>query len=543
MPPNQLKNQIFFGESASLLLENGLANNDFNDGTTIPIITEEFQSTTPKSPPSTLPLWRDEMNHIMKLCIPVIGTNVFELFPGVVSILLVSHISEDAYQNQVEFDATSTAVVFMNMVAVSVGFGLSSALDTLCSQAHGGAASSKGSSPQHSSSTSSIMSVYFKTSVVVCISWSLVVAVIFCYSEDILLALNQPPAVSHFTSIFLWYLLPGVPFLLVYNAMSRVMQAQNVAQPQFYVSVVANLVHVALGYYLVFHTEWGWLGAAVARSMCNISFFVLLLPYYIDNSSKDDGTGSSVFFTFDVFLLHLPEFLTLGLPGMFQLCLEWWTFEMVTLLCGTLPRPLVAIAAHAIIMNVSSVVYMCYLGLSVSASVRVGNALGAQEVERAKLASGLTLCFGVVVAVVNAGFLLSMRKVLPRWFIGTHDEETINLGSNLLIVAAVFQIPDMVNAVVQGVLIGSGRQGLGAQLNFVAYYLIGIPTGCFLGFRWHRWGVVGIWIGLVLGLVVMAIGGIFIIVQSDWDALAKKARERTREETKEGLPIKYANET
>ena len=147
----------------------------------------------------------------------------------------------------------------------------------------------------------------------------------------------------------------------------------------FVVSVLANFINLSLGYYLVYQTEWGWLGASVARSACSCAFFALLLPYTVYSGlAKSFWTG-----------LHpveairgVPIFLSLGVPGMLQVCFEWWSFEALGLLCGLLPDPVVSIGANAVINNVSAMVYMLYLGISISGNVRIGNALGAGDARK-----------------------------------------------------------------------------------------------------------------------------------------------------------------
>ena len=52
--------------------------------------------------------------------------------------------------------------------------------------------------------------------------------------------------------------------------------------------------------------------------------------------------------------------------------------------------------------------------------------------------------------------------------------------------------------VISGILKGSGRQYIGAIVNFVAYYIIGIPLAVVIGFKTHL-GVIGIWIGMTIG--------------------------------------------
>jgi MATE family multidrug resistance protein len=52
--------------------------------------------------------------------------------------------------------------------------------------------------------------------------------------------------------------------------------------------------------------------------------------------------------------------------------------------------------------------------------------------------------------------------------------------------------------VMGGVLRGSGRQYIGAVVNFIAYYVIGIPIGAVLGLKTNL-GVIGLWSGMAIG--------------------------------------------
>ena len=71
---------------------------------------------------------------------------------------------------------------------------------------------------------------------------------------------------------------------------------------------------------------------------------------------------------------------------MLMMCFEWWAFELIALLSGWLPNAVASIGANAVVGNISAVIYMIYLGLSVSGNVRIGNALGAGDASRAKVA-------------------------------------------------------------------------------------------------------------------------------------------------------------
>lgn len=458
--------------------------------------------------------WDEELRCLVRLALPITGKSVVEMLPGMVSIMLVGQLSDTSRtgNENVEYaiDATATAVMFMNMTALAVGIGLNSALDTLCSQAHGAWRARR-------------VGDFVRTGLLVSVSWSGVVGLLFLNCERILKALGQPALVSEMAGTYVLWLLPGVPFLLVYDVTTRAMQARNVVYPQLFVAVVANLVHASVGYYLVYHTSMGWLGAALARSVCNVSFFVMLVPFV-----KDSDLAHAVWTDLDLRVTAegVGQYLRLGVPGMLQTCLEWWALEVLTLVCGRLPDAETAIGANTIVVNLLTLTFMLYVGLSISCTVRVGNALGANDPDRAELVVRSALGAALAVALSTGAVLIAYGDVVPHLF--TQDPEITSSASRLIKVIALFQIADAVNGVVQGAFRGSARQATGARLNFAGYYLLAIPLGCLAAF-WLSAGVVGLWTGMTLGLLVCAGYGTRLLLRgSDWSLLAAQAERRVK---------------
>jgi len=443
--------------------------------------------------------------------------------------------------------------------------GILTAMDTLCSQAHGASQPSK-------------MGTYSLTGLFVTCFFIVSSCILVWNASFILISLKQPIEVSRLAGHFIRYMLPGVPFLYIYELIRKVLQSRNDAMPMLISTVAGNLVNVVLGYYLVHRTKWGWMGAAMARSAGNMVMVpAVLICVTAAGSGREEVNGNKNSSIADVpngcgngpdvkhclemgsddmttngndddacdhdyakFLHHLwegfvirkalspkaiIEFLSIGLPGMLQCMFEWIAFEAVALLCGLLPHreALVGIGANVIIMNVSSLTYMLYLGTSISGSVRVGNALGAGDARRAEIASNLTLISGTIMALVNVALLLMFRNSLP-WFF-TSDLDIVKKAQHLFLIAAAFQLPDAVNGCAQGIFRGSGRQAMGALWNFVAYYIIGLPLGYELGLKFG-FGVEGIWWGMTLGLCSVCIGCTIIIYRSNWNKLAADASSR-----------------
>ena len=293
-------------------------------------------------------LMYDELKGMTSLVVPVVATYLLEFLPGLVSIILVGHLHSDKTEEYI--DATALSVAFMNLCGLSIGIGLSTAMDTLCSQAYGAGETEK-------------MGVYLQTGVIILAVLSICIGITFYNATNILLALGQPAEVSELTGEAVWILLWGVPFMFAYELLRKVLQAQNIASPMMYVSIGANVVNAGVGYLLTYHSCYGWIGASVARSVCNCSFVVLLLPYVLSSGLvKTFWNGFHLREAFE----GIPQFLALGLPGAAQLCFEWWAFEVISLICGLLPNAVVDIGANAVMMNINAMSFMFYLGISIS---------------------------------------------------------------------------------------------------------------------------------------------------------------------------------
>jgi len=79
------------------------------------------------------------------------------------------------------------------------------------------------------------------------------------------------------------------------------------------------------------------------------------------------------------------------------------------------------------------------------------------------------------------------------------NSEVITIASQLLLVAAVFQISDGIQVVVLGALRGLQDVKVPMYITFIAYWIVGFPISYYLGI-YTSLKAVGVWIGLFAGL-------------------------------------------
>lgn len=194
------------------------------------------------------------------------------------------------------------------------------------------------------------------------------------------------------------------------------------------------------------------------------------------------------------------EMLHVGLPASGMLLFESSAFACSTIMVGWLGT--VALAAHQIAVTCASLTFMVPLGLSMATGMRVSRAVGAGELERRRPIAFGSIGLGMVVMAVFGLAFFFGGGAIASWFV--HDEAVVVLASQLLVVAALFQLFDGAQVIGAASLRGITDVKIPALITFAAYWVIALPLGYFLGVR-GGFGAIGVWIGIATGLACAAV--------------------------------------
>lgn len=194
--------------------------------------------------------------------------------------------------------------------------------------------------------------------------------------------------------------------------------------------------------------------------------------------------------------------LKLGLPTALQMFFEVTAFAGAAFICGLVSAR--DIASHQIALSMASFTFNLCIGFSVASTVMVGRKMGEKNfVELRRLGiNNLKLSF--IFMTVCGLFFIFGREILPTFFTRKEDVEVILLASQLLIIAALFQLSDGVQVTALGILRGIQDVKIPSILTFIAYWIITIPLGYFLCVTLEM-GAFGMWIALGLGLTISAV--------------------------------------
>ncbi len=189
-----------------------------------------------------------------------------------------------------------------------------------------------------------------------------------------------------------------------------------------------------------------------------------------------------------------------GLPIAFSLFVESSLFMAATMLMGKLDT--VSVAGHQIALNVSAMLFMIPLGMSMAITVRVGNAAGRGDLQAVRFRGKVGMQMVLGIQVISALVLLIFPEQIASLY--TDDQVVISIGVSLLLFAAIFQLPDGFQVAAAGSLRGIKDTFWPLIMMIVAYWAIGMPTSYVLGIV-HKGRGEGIWIGLIIGLLIASV--------------------------------------
>jgi multidrug resistance protein, MATE family len=176
-------------------------------------------------------------------------------------------------------------------------------------------------------------------------------------------------------------------------------------------------------------------------------------------------------------------------------------------------------AAHIVAVNVASLAFMLPLGLANAVTVRAGFYFGQKD--RAAIwrvaQSGWCLCLAS--QALSALLMFACASLIVALYLPNEPAVAI-LAAQLLLLAAIFQFPDGIQAVSAGALRGVMDTRVPMLLAGISYWALGFPIAYYLSLH-TEWGMRGLWFGFILGLSAAALllSARFFFVMRRFEAL------------------------
>ncbi|XP_014500677.1 protein DETOXIFICATION 19-like [Vigna radiata var. radiata] len=435
----------------------------------------------------------EEAKHQLLFSLPMILTNLFYYLITLVSVMLVGHLGD------LQLAGATLANSWFSVTGVALMVGLSGALETLCGQGFG-------AKEYH------MLGIYLQASCIISLIFSIIVSIIWFYTEPILVLLHQSHDIARTAALYMRFFIPGLFAYSFLQNMLRFLQTQSVVMPLVLLSALPLLLQIVIAYALVQRSGLNFTGAPAAASI-SLWISMLLLALYVIYAKKFRQTWQG--FSMDSFNYVLTN-MKLALPSAAMVCLEYWAFEILVFLAGLLPNSQITTSLIAICTNTEFVAYMITYGLSAAASTRVSNELGAGNPERAKHAMNVTLKLSLLLGFC---FVLALGFGHNIWIQFYSDSATIKeefASVTPLLVLSI--LLDAIQGVLSGVARGCGWQHLAVYINLATFYLIGLPISCLLAFKTNL-QYKGLWIGLICGLLCQTVTLFLFTRRAKWSKL------------------------
>ena len=380
-------------------------------------------------------------------------------------------------------------------IAMSIGIGFSTAITPLIAEAD---------AEQNAHALQKVLHEGLR----LCIILGVVLFLGVYIAKPLLFQMGQEPEVVALAIPYLNWVAVSLLPLVIFQAFKQFSDGMSLTRYSMYATVLANVVNVIINYVLIFgiwiFPKWGVTGAAVGTLASRVTMlvFVVILLYH------DPRTAAILrrLVPKRLYKKELNQLLQLGLPSSLQMFFEVSFFTFAIWVCGFLSKD--AQAANQIALNLSSMTFMVAMGLSVAATIRVGNQKGFRAFGELKRIALSVFLLTLLLDVVFAGFFVAFNEWLPWLYLdsttGLDTFVVAELAGSLLYIAAFFQIFDGAQVVALGSLRGLQDVRIPTWITFLAYGLIGVPLMLYLSIE-ENMGARGVWIGLCLGLVVSSL--------------------------------------
>lgn len=306
------------------------------------------------------------------------------------------------------------------------------------------------------------------------------------------------PVATGYLQAISWGIFP----LCAYMALRFFNEGMSVTRPSMYFALLGVLVNIPANYILMYgklgFPQLGAVGCGYASSLVGLVMFIGMFIFTLKHKP---------FRRFEIFSSfrmpeweYLKEILRVGIPIGLSSTMEVTMFAVVSLLMGSLST--IAVAGHQVAINFSAMTFMVPFGLATAITTRVGNAVGKNSMEEARRRGFVGIALSTLFMSLTAIIMFTIPDLITSIY--TQDLAVQEVAISLLYMAAIFQISDGLQVSGYGALRGLKDTKIPMYVNFVAYWMVGLPLGYYLGITMDI-GPQGLWMGLIAGLTVAAI--------------------------------------
>lgn len=365
------------------------------------------------------------------------------------------------------------------------------------------------------------------------------IVIIFAHSMAVLIAilgyffrfpimslLQVPSNILELSITFYIFILCGLPGQYILNVSATLFRAtKNVKTPLLIVCIIAifNVFgDLALGLGYFGFPKLGGIGIAIT-TVCSVYLGAILALFAM---VKSQLFMAKIIPSFIWIKKASPYLFKVALPAILMQTL--WHLGYLTLfgVLAALPNSVYALAGMTSGMRLESVLFMPAVAFNMTASIMVGNALGAGKIIEAKRLGLAIIIFASILMSIVAACMWPFRELLAQTF--SHDAETewnIMMYLTINILSTPFTVAGLV---VNGIFVGAGATIYALITNPFCIWCIRLPLAWLLA-HYLEYGSMGVFIAMLISMMIQASAMFTIFLTQNWTRFTMKKHRETKE--------------
>lgn len=303
------------------------------------------------------------------------------------------------------------------------------------------------------------------------------------------------PAQSYFI-ILSASLLP----LMVFFSGKQLLEGLSNTRIAMIITLLGNLLNILGNYLLIYgkagFPELGLNGAGISTLLARLVMAAVMLLLVVRHRALRQGIRAGLRFS----RKEVQRLYRLGLPMGLHLFSESSAFIVSGIMMGWLGET--ALAAHQIVMSLSTLGFMLYQGIGVSSTIRISQLSAHQQPLLLQAAARASVHIVLLMVLIISLFFLIFRVQLP--FLFTPEAEVARLATELILILVIYQLFDALQIIFSGILRGLADARIPGLLTIFSYFGVAIPLSYLSAFHLDL-GPAGIWLGFPVGLGVCAL--------------------------------------
>lgn len=326
-------------------------------------------------------------------------------------------------------------------------------------------------------------------------------------ASHILTLFGENQMVIEKTQDFLHGLVWGFPGILCFLVLREFVSAYGRLSIVMLISFIA-VPATAIANYCLMYGKLGFpaLGIAGIGYACSVIQWLMAISLYIYIMCNTElKPFIRNFHSKNFSIKTMWDLARIGVPSGMVFLLDAGTIFVAAVMIGHFGST--ALAAHQIALQYVSASYAFPVAISIATGLRVGHAVGANDLSRAKKSAYIGLGIGLLISIIISLVFLLFPTALISIFIGEQspgDAQVFLLAKLLLSMATLFLCFDAAQAILNGILRGFKDTVFPMWLSCACYWLIGIPIAYYFGI-YLNYATPAIWYGIIAGITILAI--------------------------------------